>query len=179
VFDGKSQTPYKPYDPTDPINRYGRQKETIEKILIGGKLQYLIIRTVGVFGQEGTARNFVSQVVKAVAENKRIHVPLDQTMNPIYATDLAKVSIHLSDRYSGEIFHVAGNHCVSKYEFAVRIAYKLGVPKPHDVIIGVKSEDMKQMAIRPANGCLDCNTLQSHAMSVPNLEKGLSRFLES
>ena len=180
VFDGKSQTPYKPHDPTDPINRYGRQKETIEKILTGREgLQYLIVRTVGVFGQEGRAKNFVSQIVKAVAENKKIHVPLDQTMNPIYAADLAKTTIHLADRYSGEIFHVAGNHCVSKYEFAIKIAYKLGVPKPHDLVVGVKSEDMKQMAIRPSNGCLDCHTLQSHAISVPNLEKGLSRFLDS
>jgi dTDP-4-dehydrorhamnose reductase len=180
VFDGKSQTPYKPYDPTDPINRYGRQKETIEKVLLSREgLQYLIIRTVGVFGEEGKAKNFVSQVVKAVAENKKIHVPVDQTMNPIHAMDLAKTTIHLSDRYSGSIFHVAGNHCVSKYEFAVKVAYKLGVPKPHDLIISVKSEDMKQMAIRPANGCLDCKTLESHAISVPNLERGLNKFLDS
>ena len=180
VFDGRSQTPYKPYDETSPINRYGRQKEDIEKILRGREgLQYLIIRTVGVFGEEGKPKNFVSQIVKAVAENKKIHVPIDQTMNPIYAADLAKTAIHLSDRYSGEIFHVAGNHCVSKYEFAIKVAYKLGVPKPHDLIMGVKSEDMKQMAIRPANGCLDCKTLEAHAIAVPNLEKGLGRFLES
>lgn len=180
VFNGKNQVPYKPYDPTEPINRYGRQKETIEKILISREgLQYIIIRTVGVFGQEGKAKNFVSQIVKAVAENKKIHVPIDQTMNPIYAMDLAKTSIHLSDRYSGKIFHVAGNHCVSKYEFAIKVAYKLGVPKPHDLIMGVKSEDMKQMAIRPANGCLDCRTLEAHAISVPNFEKGLNKFLDS
>jgi len=180
VFDGKSQTPYKPHDATDPINRYGRQKETIEKTILHREgLQYLIIRTVGVFGKEGRTKNFVSQVVKAVLEFKRIHVPLDQTMNPIYAMDLAKTAIHLSDRYSGEIFHVSGNHCVSKYEFAIKIAYKLGVKNPHDLIVGVKSEDMKQIAIRPANGCLDCNTLQAHAIAIPNLEKGLEKFLES
>lgn len=180
VFDGRSQTPYKPHDPTDPINRYGRQKERVEKLLAGREgLQYLIIRTVGVFGKEGRAKNFVSQIVKAVAEKKKVHVPLDQTMNPVWSMDLARTSIHLSDRYSGEIFHVSGNHCVSKYEFAIKVAYKLGVAKPHDMIIGVKSDNMKQIAIRPSNGCLDCNTLQARAIAVPNLEKGLNKFLDA
>lgn len=180
VFDGKSQTPYKPHDPTDPINRYGRQKEQIEKILIDREgMQYLIIRTVGVFGQEGKAKNFVSQIVKAVAEGKKIHVPVDQTMNPVYAMDLAKTVVHLSNRYSGEIFHVSGNHCLSKYEFAIKVAYKLGCKKPHDLVVGVKSEDMKQLALRPSNGCLDCKSLEARAISVPNLEKGLTKFLDA
>jgi dTDP-4-dehydrorhamnose reductase len=182
VFDGKSQTPYKPKDSTEPINRYGRQKEQIEKVMTrnwDGELQYLIIRTVGVFGQEGKSKNFVSQVVKAVAENKKIHVPLDQTMNPIWSMDLAKIAIHLSDRYSGDIFHVAGNQCLSKYEWAIKIAYRVGCKKPHDLVIGMKSEDMKQMAIRPSNGCLDCGSLTARAITIPNLERSLGKFLDA
>lgn len=180
VFDGKSQTAYKPTDETFPINRYGRQKEIIERCIQDlDELRYLIIRTVGVFGEEGKPKNFVSQIVKAVAENKKIYVPTDQTMNPVYAMDLAKVAIHLSDRYTNEIFHVAGDKCISKYDFAIKVAYKLGHTKPHDLIVGVKTEDMKQVALRPSNGCLDCRTLETRAMNVPSFEKGLSKFLES
>ena len=177
VFDGKSQTAYKPTDSTFPINRYGRQKEIAEKAIAEG--QYLIIRTVGVFGEEGKPKNFVSQVVRAVAENKKIYIPTDQTMNPIHAMDLAKLTIHLSDRYTNEIFHVAGDKCLTKYDFAIRVAYKLGCKKPHEIIIGMKSEEMKQVAQRPSNGCLDCRTLEMRAMSVPNLERSLTKFLES
>lgn len=174
VFDGKSQTPYKPRDATSPINRYGRQKENAEKTILGREgLQYLIIRTVSVFG----GRDFVSQIKKAVKENKRVHVPVDQTVNPIYAPDLAKTAIHLSDRYSGEIFHVAGNRCLTYYDFGIQIAYKLGHKKPHDLIVGMKLEDMEQLAQRPLNACLDCKTLEAHAMTVPNLEQGLNKFL--
>jgi dTDP-4-dehydrorhamnose reductase len=127
VFDGKSQTAYKPTDETYPVNRYGRQKEIIERCIQDiAELKYLIIRTVGVFGEEGKPKNFVSQVVKAVAENRKIYVPTDQTMNPVYAMDLAKVAIHLSDRYTDEIFHVAGDKCISKYDFAIKIADNLG-----------------------------------------------------
>lgn len=179
VFDGKSQIPYKPHEQTEPINRYGRQKESVEKIILGRGIPFLIIRTIGVFGQESKNKNFVSQVVQAVAENKKIHVPVDQTMNPIWAMDLAKISIHLSDRYAGEIFHVAGNQCLSKYEFAIKVAYKIGCKKPHDLVVAVKSEDMKQIAVRPLNGCLDCKSLELRAIGVPNLEKGLGKFLDS
>jgi len=180
VFDGKSQTAYKPTDDPYPINRYGRQKEIIENCIFefSDEVQYLIIRTVGVFGEEGKPKNFVSQIIKAVAENKKVHVPTDQTMNPVYAMDLAKVVIHLSNRYMDEVFHVAGDKCMSKYDFAIKIAYKLGCTKPHDLIVGVKSEDMKQVANRPSNGCLDCRTLETRAMNVPNFEKGLAKFLE-
>jgi dTDP-4-dehydrorhamnose reductase len=176
VFDGKSQTPYKPKDETDPINRYGRQKENIEKILLNREgLQYLIIRTVAVFGN---GNNFVHQIVNAVKGNKKAQVPVDQTVNPVYAPDVAKTAIHLSERYSGEVFHVAGNRCLTYYDFAIQIAYKLGHKKPHDLIVGVKLDDMEQLARRPANACLDCRTLEAHALTVPNLEKGLDRFLE-
>lgn len=184
VFEGTSQVPYKPKDETFPINRYGRQKEQVEKLMLGREgLQYLIIRTVGVFGHEGTPKNFVDQVRRAVKENKRICVPCDQTMNPIWSNHLASVSIHLANRYGGEIFHVAGNKCVSKYEWAISIAYKLGCKKPHELIVGVKTEDMKSnnpdipMALRPKNGCLDCNGLSAVALSIPSLEKGLNKYL--
>lgn len=180
VFDGESQTPYRHKDETFPVNRYGRQKEQIEKHLANREgVQWLIIRTVGVFGHEGSPKSFVAQVERAVKGNKKIYVPSDQTMNPIWSMDLARLSVRLSDRYTREIFHVAGDKCLSKYDFAINIAYKLGAKKPHDLIIGMKSEDMKQMAIRPKNGCLDCGQLVARAMTVPSLERGLWKFVAS
>lgn len=182
VFDGEGQVPYKPKDKTFPINRYGRQKEQMEREIMGREgLTWLIIRTVGVFGHSPT--NFVSQVARAIKAKAKICVPSDQTMNPIWSMDLARTSIHLADRYAGEIFHVAGDKCLTKYEFAVNIAYKLGCKKPHDVVVGMKSTDMKAngnvpMAIRPKNGCLDCGQLQARAISIPKFERGLKRFIE-
>lgn len=178
VFDGESQVPYRPKDETFPVNRYGRQKEQMEKeIMNRDGLQWLIIRTVGVFGHEGTAKNFVAQIRGAVKLNKKIHVPSDQTMNPIWSMDLAKTVIHLTNRYSREIFHVAGNRCLTKYEFAINVAYKLGHKKPHELIVGMKSPDMRQIAQRPKNGCLDCGSLQARAISIPNFELGLWKHM--
>lgn len=184
VFEGTSQTPYKPHDETFPVQRYGRQKEIIERLIFNRPgLQFLIIRTVGVFGKEGTPKNFVDQVKRAVKENKRICVPSDESMNPIWSQDLAKTAIHLASRYGGDIFHVAGNKCVTKYEWAIDIARLLGCKKPHELIVGVKSENMQTnnpdvpRALRPANGCLDCGSLTAHALTIPSLERGLEQYL--
>jgi dTDP-4-dehydrorhamnose reductase len=97
----------------------------------------------------------------------------------VWSVDLAKLVLKISDRYTREIFHVAGDKCLSKYEFAINIAYKLGCKKPHEIIIGMKSSDMRQLANRPKNGCLDCGQLTARAMSVPNFEKGLWKFVVS
>lgn len=176
VFGGDSQVPYKTKDETFPINRYGRQKEQIERQMqVYENLQYLIIRTVGVFGNDN--KNFAAQIKRAVQENKKICVPSDQTMNPISSMDLARVTVHLADRYGGAIFHVAGDKCVSKYEWAISLAYRLGCKKPHELIVGVKTDDMRQLANRPRNGCLDCGDLTARAITIPSLEKGIDKFL--
>lgn len=179
VFDGESQVPYKTTDETFPINRYGRQKEQMEKTIMNRPgLQWLIIRTVGVFGKEGTQKNFVDQVRKAIGEKKKIFVPVDQTMNPVWSMDLARTSMHLASRYSGAVFHVAGNKCLTKYEFAINVAYKLGCAKPHELVVGMKSSDMRQVAERPKNGCLDCGALAARAISTPSFERGLKAYLK-
>lgn len=180
VFDGDSQVPYRANEKKFPINRYGRQKEQIEDLLVGSRgIDWIVIRTVGVFGHEGSPKSFVAQVERAVKASRKIYVPSDQTMNPIWSMDLAKLAVKLSDRYTREIFHVAGDKCLSKYDFAINVAYKLGAKKPHDLIVGMKSEDMKQIAIRPKNGCLDCGQLVARAMTVPSLERGLWKFVAS
>lgn len=178
VFDGESQTPYRTKDETFPVQRYGRQKEQIERFMTNRPgLQYLIIRTVGVFGREGTPKNFVDQIRCAVNKGQRKCVPSDQTMNPVWSMNLAKTSLHLANRYGGAIFHVAGNQCVSKYEWAIKIAYLCGCKKPHELIAGVKTADMQQLALRPRNGCLDCGDLTARAITIPSLEKGLETYL--
>lgn len=176
VFSGESQVAYKPYDETFPIQRYGRQKEEIERELKNrAGLSWMVIRTTGVFGSD--SKNFAHQVKKALSEGSKVKVPCDQIMNPIHAMDLAKTSIHLSDRYTGEVFHVAGNKCLSKYDWAVKIGYRMRVKQPHKSVIGVTTEKLNQFANRPLNGCLDCKSLEARAIQIPDFEKGLNRYL--
>ena len=175
VFDGTKKEPYTTQDETHPINKYGVQKETVERAILTSDAQYVIIRTVGVYGTERLKKNFAKQVISAIFSVKQVYAPSDQTMNPILSTELARLSIRLADKYQG-LFHVAGDTCLSKYDFAVKIAEKFGLQK---LIIPRTTDEMNQKAPRPKNGCLDCGGLKELGLYVPSFEDGLVKFLAS
>jgi len=174
VFDGTAEQPYRVTDETHPINNYGKQKEAVENQILQSDLRHVIIRTVGVFGEERRKKNFGKQVVSAIFSGKKVFAPTDQKMNPILSVDLARVSVKLAEKEHG-LFHVAGDECLTKYEFAKRIAKGFQLDK---LVIGVTTEEMKQRAPRPKMGCLNCDTLRNFGIDVPSFERGLAKFYE-
>lgn len=174
VFDGNKKDPYTTLDATCPINYYGKQKEIVENIILASTAQYVIIRTVGVFGTERLKKNFGKQVVSAIFTGKTVYAPTDQFMNPILSDDLARISIRLAEKYQG-LFHVAGDTCLTKYEFAKTIAKKTF--EMQHLVQPKTSEEMQQKAPRPKNGCLDCAGLKELGLFIPSLEEGLTKFL--
>lgn len=173
VFNGEKKEPYTTQDETCPLNRYGIQKEIVEKTILKSDAKFVIIRTVGVYGTERLKKNFAKQVISALFSGQKVYAPIDQTMNPILSTDLAKISIRLAEKYNG-LFHVAGDTCLSKYEFAKRIAKQFNM---EGLVLPMTSESMKQLAKRPKNGCLDCVGLVSLDIEIPSFESGLVKFL--
>lgn len=173
VFDGEKKSPYTVLDDTNPINNYGRQKVTVENLILGSEAKFLIIRTVGVYGEERTKKNFAKQVISTVFSGKKVYAPNDQTMNPILSSDLAKITVQLSEKQTG-IWHVAGDTCLTKYQFAKRIAGYFGF---ENLVEARTSEEMQQIAKRPKNGCLDCSELERVGIKIPNFDAGLVSFL--
>jgi dTDP-4-dehydrorhamnose reductase len=176
VFDGKKQSPYSLEDDTNPIQMYGKQKTTVENMITASETDYLIIRTVGVFGQERKRKNFAQQVVKSVFAGKDVFAPTDQFMNPINSDDVARITVGLVNKKLNGLFHVAGDTCLSKYEFARMIAKNFGY---EDKVKAITSEEMKQRAKRPMMGCLDCSTLLDYGFEIPSLSTGLQKFYEN
>jgi dTDP-4-dehydrorhamnose reductase len=175
VFDGKKESPYTTVDETSPINKYGIQKDAIEKAIYTSELQhYLVIRTVGVYGVERLKKNFAKQVISAIFSGRPVFAPTDQFMNPILSDDLARITIQLVERSKGGLYHVAGDTCMSKYEFAHKIAKQFSL---ESMVKPVTTEEMKQKAQRPKNACLDCSGLGANGISVPSFDGGLVRFL--
>lgn len=173
VFDGKSEIPYLPNAEKNPLNNYGIQKSTVEDLILRSDAKFTIIRTVGVFGVEKAKKNFAKQVISTIFAGKKIHVPNDQYMNPILSDDLARISVLLAEKENG-LFHVAGDTSLTKYEFAVRIAKYFGL---EGNVVGISSEEMKQVARRPRMGSLDCSHLLKFGIPVPSLENALVNFL--
>ena len=174
VFDGYSKTPYTVVADTNPLNNYGKQKEAIERLILKSDTSFVIIRTVGVFGEERRKKNFAKQVISSVFAGTKVNVPEDQYMNPILSTDLARISVQLADKENG-LFHVSGDTCISKYDFAVRIAKYFNL---ENLVIPTTTEKMKQRAMRPKMGCLDCSSLTELGIQIPSLESGILKFLQ-
>jgi dTDP-4-dehydrorhamnose reductase len=173
VFDGEKKSPYTIQDATNPVNHYGVQKKTVEELILKSDAKYVIIRTVGVYGTERLKKNFAKQVISAIFSGQKVFAPDDQFMNPILSNELARITIRLADKYQG-LFHVAGDTCLSKFEFAKRIAKQFNM---EGLIFPKTSEEMQQIAKRPKMGCLDCVGLRELNLYVPSFEDGLVKFL--
>lgn len=176
VFDGEKQSPYTLSDDTNPIQMYGKQKTTVEDMTLQSETDYLIIRTVGIFGQERKRKNFAQQVLRSTFAGKDVFAPTDQYMNPVWSDDLARITVGLVNKNAKGLFHVAGDTCLSKFEFARMIAKTFGY---EDKVKPVITEEMKQRAKRPSMGCLDCSDLLDYGFEVPSLSLGLQKFLMS
>jgi dTDP-4-dehydrorhamnose reductase len=129
---------------------------------------------VGVFGTERKKKNFAKQVISSVFLGKTVYAPDDQWMNPILSDDLAQITVELAERGAEGIYHVAGDTCVTKYEFAKRVAGYFGYA---ELVKPIQSQDMHQKALRPKMGCLDCSGLAVYGIHAPNLDTGLQKFL--
>lgn len=173
VFDGNKKEPYSVLDETKPLNNYGQQKLAMENLMLQSDAKCLIVRTVGVYGVERTKKNFAKQVISAIFSGKSVYAADDQYMNPILSSDLARLVVRLSQKHAG-LWHVAGDTCLTKYEFARKIAGYFGL---ESMIKSVTSDDMNQKAMRPKNGCLDCSDLITAGFNIPNFDAGLARFL--
>jgi dTDP-4-dehydrorhamnose reductase len=175
VFDGESKYPYDTTQEPNPINNYGMQKLAVENLILSSECKALIVRTIGVFGTEKLRKNFAKSVISTIFAGRKVFAPSDQYMNPINSRDLANITIKLAHRYEG-IFHVAGDTCLTKAEFALRIAKYFDL---ESLIVPTASDEMKQRAKRPKMGCLDCYGLEEVHLSVPSLDMGLIHLLES
>lgn len=173
VFDGSKKSPYVPKDETCPINIYGKQKETVENIILQSDVNSVIVRTVGVYGTERLKKNFAKQIISVIFSGQKVFIPSDQIMNPVLSDDLARVTIRLAEKHRG-LYHVSGDTCLSKYDFAMRIAKYFGM---ENLVIPKTSEDMQQKAKRPKNGCLDCSHLLEIGIPIPSFDMGLTKFL--
>lgn len=173
VFDGEKESPYGVADDVHPLNHYGEQKVIVEHEILKSEAKSLIVRTVGVYGPERTKKNFAKQVISNIFTGRKVFAPDDQYMNPILSTDLASITIKLANRQSG-IWHVAGDTCLSKFEFARKIASYFNL---ESMVEPRSTAEMNQKALRPKNGCLDCSELNRVGIDVPSFDAGLVKFL--
>jgi dTDP-4-dehydrorhamnose reductase len=160
VFGGEAG-PYCEDDEPKPLSVYAESKLSGEKAVLettGGNA--LIIRTMGVYGEERQRKNFVYQVVQNLRANRPMKVPNDQFGNATYAPDIAVATLLLlQDRVKG-VWNVAGpDPNLNRAEFARRIAHAYGLNS--DLLDPVPTSVLNQQARRPLRAGLRIDKIKS------------------
>ena len=157
VFDGKDG-PYSEDAKPNPISYYAKTKLDGEN-MVKTLPNYLIVRTTWVFDYGGGDRNFAARVISELRKGNVFKVPTDQVANPTLASNLADVVAELVVNGKSGIYNVSGTTRVSKYEFALKIAEKLGLDK--HLIKGIETVSLVQKAKRPLNAGLKTFKVQA------------------
>jgi dTDP-4-dehydrorhamnose reductase len=153
VFDGGSQTPYKPDDPPAPLNVYGRSKLQGEILLRESGADFLIVRTAWLYGPRG--KNFVEAILRQAEAGRDLRVVNDQRGSPTFTRDLAGAIRNLIAAGAAGTFHATNAGSCTWYEFAREILdqRKLNAVK----IQPIPSDALGRSAKRPAFSILDCS----------------------
>jgi dTDP-4-dehydrorhamnose reductase len=163
VFDGNSG-PYSETDAPNPLGVYGQTKYEAEKLVQSMAANYLIIRTMVLYGTGKNLRSQFPDWVLGMLEKKApFPVVSDQMGNPTLASHLAFTMRLLLNQNCRGIYHVCGNEILSRHQFACAIADAFGCNK--ELILPCKTEEIHQKAKRPLNS----GFILSKARGVPGM----------
>lgn len=159
VYDG-NHAPYDEKAILNPVDVYGRTKVEGERIVAESGLDYAIIRLMTMYGwpQKGGRANPVTWVIDSLQKGEKINVVNDIYNNHLWANQAAEAiwKIIQNGKF-GQIFNVAGEDCVSRYELALKVAEIFDLDP--SLINPVSSDFFKTIAKRPKNTCFNTTKL--------------------
>lgn len=157
VFDGNEEKKYVESDLTNPLSYYGKTKLAAEKVLMQTSSNNIVFRTTVIYGPYQRSR-FTNWVINNLKQNKTVPAFTDQYNTPTLVDDLCKAILHILKIDLSGVFHAVGKTCLSRYEFALKLAKKFEYDE--NLIIPTLSSKVAQVATRPRNGCLDASKLE-------------------
>ena len=113
---------YMEEDKIAPLNEYGSTKQRGEKLVLTVSSDNLVLRTSSLFGPDKLSKNFPCQVVRKLRDNLAFPAFTHVVSTPTYTVDLAECIILLLGYDCSGVMHLAGPECVSKYEWALKVA---------------------------------------------------------
>jgi len=168
IFDGKNG-PYSEEDEPNPINYYGKLKLECEDMIKKSGHEYIIIRTTGIFGWELGRKNFFYKVFDTLETGKELCIPNDQFGNPTYVKDMISAVTTLIEKKCAGIYNVVGPECISRYEFAKRIADYFSLNK--NLIAGKPTSYFKDNAPRPLRAGLKSDKITKIGIKLRTAEE--------
>lgn len=148
IFDGAAG-PYDESATPNPINYYGQTKWLGEKQVISNIKDYIILRTVLVYGYipELKRNNIVLWIKQNLEEGKPIRLVTDQYRTPTWAEDLAEGCLLAATSSATGTFNIAGPDMMNMYELGLKVARYFNLDS--SLIQPVDSTQFIQPAQRP------------------------------
>jgi len=175
VFDGKLVGKYSETDKTNPLSHYGKTKLEAEKIILNSSYLNVILRTTVVYGNSPQSR-FTSWIIDNLLHKKSIHAFTDQFNTPTLVNDLVTSVLKIIQNDVSGMFHAVGTTCLSRYDFAMKLAQKLNL----DTKLIIPSTSKNQLAPRSLNGCLNPSKLEKIInYKFSNIDDGISTITRS
>lgn len=161
VFDGKG-APYTEEANPNPLSVYARSKLLGERNTLANRAN-VVVRPSVIYSwvqaskmhqasASGKPLNFAAWLVSQLNVRKPVDIVNDQVASPTLADDLAHAILAIIKSGRTGLFHTAGVTPLSRYEFSVRIARRLGLDE--SLVHAIPSSKLKQAAKRPSNSSL-------------------------
>jgi dTDP-4-dehydrorhamnose reductase len=178
VFDGEKEGGYTEEDPPNPRSAYAGTKRAGEAAALLLATDRSVCRVAVVYsGYTNVKRTFAVGVVENLLAGKPVKAFSDQVVSPTLADNAAEMVIGVHRSGEQGIFHTAGATAVSRVEFCLALARKLGAPP--DLIVPTRLAELKLPAPRPLRCSLRVEKVQKLlGAQVPlPLDAALDRFL--
>jgi dTDP-4-dehydrorhamnose reductase len=176
VFDGTKEGFYTQRDDPNPQSVYAASKLEGEIRARDSYARTIIVRSGFIFGPEG--KNFLSTVVKRIANGESMKAISDSFGTPTYALDLAKRLRELAELDLPGLFHVVNDGDGVSYEEFARAASKL--LRKNAVIEPVTEASLNRPAARPRNSRMKCLLSEAlHLDHLPPWRDALQSFVHS
>jgi len=172
VFDGKNGD-YHENDQTNPVNYYGYTKQLSEEIVLSYS-KNVVIRTSSVYDLK-LKMNFLKFVLEKLNKNEKVFAFDDVFTTPVLIDELIESILKVAASEKSGIFHISGDECISRFEFAQIIAKKLGFSD--ELIIPTHVQDVESKILRPLNSCLSNKKIKElFNMKFSKLDQNLEKI---
>jgi dTDP-4-dehydrorhamnose reductase len=175
VFDGCQ--PYrKEEDPPSPVSEYGRQKAAAETRLLAEAPGAAIIRLTKVISRDTP---LIANWTRTLRSGERISAFTDMVLAPIDQATVVTAIIQLLTRRTGGIFNLSGREDLSYFDFARKIAIKIGISA--DVVAPTSWRSNPALSEAPPAHTVLSATVAQTALGIepPSADQALASALSS
>ena len=180
IFSGNTES-YIEDDFPNPVNYYGQTKLESENE-VKNLTDYIICRTNLLYGYASQTKlhkrsdyskptNFALWILSELNKNNHINVIDDQYSNPTLVDNLSKIIEFSLKKNLVGVFHTTDLTCISRFEFAKKIAIKFGYSE--SLISPISTKELNQFAPRPSKTCLDCTKIQKNNIKLTSIDESI------